>query len=186
MNNTRCYNVVTKRHVDVTGLQCSYPKVSRPSENLWCTHIPEYLAMITCLPIVILCHRAVSVARCLIQMSVCVWLDILLSTDWRSTSFLLYTVHRPEENNISRYRSHDPDLWVSYVGLNLSHITLWHFLYYVHLAPNSVIRWLSSYSRTWRDTRCHDISWILSGRRGWRRLVSASVCGVVDGRCLEW
>ena len=59
MNNTRCYNVVTKRHVDVTGLQYSYPKVSRPSENLWCTHIPEYLAMITCLPSVILCHRAV-------------------------------------------------------------------------------------------------------------------------------
>ena len=50
---------------------------------------------------------------------------------------------------------------------------------------DSVIEWLSV-ALTGSDTRCHDISWILSGRRGWRRLVSASIWGVVGERCLAW
>ena len=57
----------------------------------------------------------------------------------------------------------------------------------VHGSPPSLMVLLNdSVALTWRDMRCHDNSWVLSGRHGWRHLVSASVWGVVGERCLAW
>ena len=115
-------------------------------------------------------------------------------------SDIIKSKHQNKLHNCSKYNL---ILWKSNKFQILKYIP--SLFWVVCILPHTIIIWykcdICCVAYIWRQivlsddflvtlehdvTRCHDISWILSGRRGWRRLVSASIWGVVGERCLAW